>query len=1105
MLPSSGFALDPTHDILQFNCQTWNRTSGLPANGINYIEQTTDGSLWLGTSAGLVHFDGLEFKLLDLGLLPEAQSSSVVNSLCRSKYGGLWVGLKNSSFGLCDGQSFSFKSKKVWEKVDPRFQYVHHVCETRDGTLWIGADGGLMSMTHSGVFTEVFGHGDNALNKSDSVSVLHIFEDQDGRLFFGTQNGHVFCLQAGKLTKIQDADLEGKPVFALTVDGQGQVWVGSSYGLSCYDKDFARKEIPGMNYEVRALLTDRQGVVWIGTSGSGLGRYQSGGYSFIRKVDGLAGDYVRSLVEDREGSLWVGTRDGLSQLTDVKFTTHSAAENPIIKDALSVASSRKGGIWIGSSVGLTYLDTDLKTYGVESGLTNPYTKRVYEARDGDVYLVSGVDKLLVFSGGKIAAAYQASSMVVGMTEDAHGVVVSVGGTLYRAGRNSFAPYAFSNGPPDMEWILNLASGRNGEIWGACNHGIFRVKDGLFTKWGAAEGLPDPTMQWVCQDDEGVVWGASLNGAVRLKNNKITFYTRKNGLLDNNVYSIVPDNLGNLWMDSGCGIFEVSRKSMNDFADGKTNRIECTGYDGPESVRPSDKTTQEHVACKSIDGRIWFPSANGVVEIDPANVPRNRVAPPVVIESVRANGVEMSRTNSMVVPPGYGELEIHFAAMSFIAPHNVRIRYMLEGCDKDWVEVEDRRMAFYANLKPGKYKFHVMAANADGVWNAGGDTIAIELRPHYYQTGWFSALCGGLACAAILGGFYARMDQLRRKQEEMQRTRELLEAEVQSRTAELAQANGSLQKEIAGHEETEARLKENTIALEGEIEERKRMQKEVESAHVELLEVSRLAGMSEIATNVLHNVGNVLNSVNVSATLARETVKKSKAVELEKICALLREHENDLAKFFTEDPKGKIVTGYLEKLSKHIQANQTAAIGELDLLQKNVEHINQIVAMQQNYARMSGVKEILNVQSLVEDCLRMNLGSMERHGIKVVREFQDIPPVNVEKHKILQIVINLLRNAKHACDDSGKQDKQLTVRVANGNGRIKISVADNGVGIPPENLNRIFNHGFTTRSTGHGFGLHSGALAAKEMGGALNVHSDGPGKGATFTLELPVSN
>jgi PAS domain S-box-containing protein len=284
---------------------------------------------------------------------------------------------------------------------------------------------------------------------------------------------------------------------------------------------------------------------------------------------------------------------------------------------------------------------------------------------------------------------------------------------------------------------------------------------------------------------------------------------------------------------------------------------------------------------------------------------------------------------------------------------------------------------------------------------------------------------------------------------------------------------------------------------------KETEAKLEQMHKQLLETSRLAGMAEIATNVLHNVGNVLNSVNVSASLVVDSVKKSKTANLAKVVAMLQENEHDLGMFITSDTKGKQLPAYLAQLSEHLLADQKTTLNELTLLLKNIEHIKEIVTMQQTYARGSGVKEVISLRELVEDGLRMNHGALDRHGVEVVREFEDVPLINIDRNKVLQILVNLIRNSKHACQDSERADKRLTVRVTNGDGRLKISVLDNGVGIPEENLTRIFNHGFTTRKNGHGFGLHSGALAAKEMGGSLTVHSDGFGKGASFTLEIPL--
>ena len=289
----------------------------------------------------------------------------------------------------------------------------------------------------------------------------------------------------------------------------------------------------------------------------------------------------------------------------------------------------------------------------------------------------------------------------------------------------------------------------------------------------------------------------------------------------------------------------------------------------------------------------------------------------------------------------------------------------------------------------------------------------------------------------------------------------------------------------------------------DITEHKVAETELAALHKQLLDASHKAGMAEIATNVLHNVGNVLNSVNISASLVVESAKQSKASSLARVVGLLQEHAHDLGEFITNDSRGKHVPAHLAQLAEHLLAEQETNARELASLQRNIEHIKEIVAMQQNYARFGGVKEMINVVSLVEDSLRLNEDALGRHRVEVIREFETVPLMNVERHKVVQILVNLLRNAKHACQDSERADKRLTVRVANGSDRIRISVIDNGVGIPPENLTRIFNHGFTTRRDGHGFGLHSGALAAKEMGGSLTVHSDGPGQGAAFTLELPL--
>ena len=329
--------------------------------------------------------------------------------------------------------------------------------------------------------------------------------------------------------------------------------------------------------------------------------------------------------------------------------------------------------------------------------------------------------------------------------------------------------------------------------------------------------------------------------------------------------------------------------------------------------------------------------------------------------------------------------------------------------------------------------------------------------------------------SLIDGFNAMLSQIQIQDSALQEARDKLEKRVAERTQEL-------QQEVTEHTQAQA---------------------ELERVHRQLVDSSRQAGMAEIATNVLHNVGNVLNSVNVSAILASDLAQKSKADGLGRVVALLREHAHDLGEFISSDPRGKHLPVHLGHLAEHLKTEQAAIVKELDSLRSNIEHIKDIVAMQQSYAKVAGVHEIIAVVDLLEDSLRMNTGALARHGVDVVRDFEGQPLVNIDKHKVLQILVNLVRNAKYACSESGLAGRQVTLSVRSANGLVRIVVADNGVGIAPENLTRIFNHGFTTRADGHGFGLHSGALAARELGGTLSVHSDGVGRGASFSLELPL--
>jgi PAS domain S-box-containing protein len=291
----------------------------------------------------------------------------------------------------------------------------------------------------------------------------------------------------------------------------------------------------------------------------------------------------------------------------------------------------------------------------------------------------------------------------------------------------------------------------------------------------------------------------------------------------------------------------------------------------------------------------------------------------------------------------------------------------------------------------------------------------------------------------------------------------------------------------------------------DITDRKQAEERLGEMHRSLLDVSRQAGMAEMATGVLHNVGNALNSVNVSVNLLAERLQQSRVQGLRKATGLLAEHASDLASFLGGDVRGRQLPSYLQALSGQLATERDELLEEVHTLQKSVEHIKSVVSMQQAHARFSGMVERLEVTPLLDDALRLHAESFASMGIEVRREYNEVPLVRLDRHKLLQILLNLLSNARHALLESGRPDKLLTIRVERTvTQRLRITVADNGVGIAPEDAPRLFTQGFTTKKDGHGFGLHISALAAAEMDAFLSCASEGRGQGATFTIDLPVA-
>jgi signal transduction histidine kinase len=545
-----------------------------------------------------------------------------------------------------------------------------------------------------------------------------------------------------------------------------------------------------------------------------------------------------------------------------------------------------------------------------------------------------------------------------------------------------------------------------------------------------------------------------------------------GLFDDDLYQVLSDRYGFLWMSSNKGIIRVPKRQLEAYAQGRLTALTATVYSQSDGLKSKECNGGfQPAGWASRDGRLLFPTMKGGLAIvDPGRLKTNQVVPPVAVERVSVDRVEFNPNRPFRAKPGKGQLEFEFSALSFVSPEKIRFRYKLEGFDKDWVEAGTRRAAYYTNIAPGDYRFTVIACNNDGVWNSAGASVPFTLAPHFYETPIFIAVCLGVLAALSLAAYRLRINHL-----------------------------------IANEKKLVRLVNERTQSLREEVEAKERARAELAKAQQHLMELSRRSGMAEVATGVLHNVGNVLNSVNVGASVISDKVRNSRVDKLVAAIKILEEHAQDFSEFVQSDPKGQRLMPYLAKLASFLQSERNQVLMEVEALSTHIDHIKEIVSTQQDYAKVSVLVEMVHLPKLVEDAFRMVEPNFKRHHVKFLTDFENVPSASAARHRVLDILVNLFSNAQQAVIEHNGPQRHVCVSVKrSGEGRVQVVVNDSGTGLSPENLTRVFAHGFTTKRDGHGFGLHSGALAAKLMGGSLRAESEGVGRGATFILELPVA-
>jgi signal transduction histidine kinase/ligand-binding sensor domain-containing protein len=777
--PSTVQAANEKYDKLIHT--VWTTENGLPQNSVTSIIQTRDGYLWVATFGGLARFDGQNFTLFNTGNSPGLGGNRIIG-LNEDRAGGLWAALEGG--GLAHYSKGKFTTYTIKEGLPD--SAVQRISEDRDGNLWASTAAGTARFSGGRFLTEptLFGLPNRHL--------IQYFGARDGSIWLGPPEGLTRYYE-GTLTTYMP-----RPIFIREAE-DGSVWVYTNdRGLARFHRGAwtyypINDELPSREARPVSVISGRNDTICILTR-EGLTRFKDGKKVSFIAIKDLPNFWTA--FEDREGNLWVsGAAAGLHRFKQAPIVAYSAGNGLADESFLPITDDGAGGLWIGST----------KLYHFQAGaLTNDpenvATWSLLRDRQGSLW-IGAYGALHTLKDGRYTGyRFFDGTPVTSLYEDRQGTiwigtlkghVSGSPGGLYFYKDGTFTPYRTSDGLVHNN-VRFITEDRQGALWIGTEGGISRFKDGKFTNYTTESGLSNNYIREIYEDSDGALWIGTYGGGLnRFKDGRFVQITIKDGLFDNIVSRILEDENGNFWMSCNRGIYRASRQQLNDFADGKIGSITCVSYGVADGMKTSEcNGGGQPAGWKDREGKLWFPTIKGVVVIDPNKI--NPLPPPVTIEQVLIDKKSMSLRQRAEAPPGKGELEIHYTALSFVAPEKTRFKYRLESYDEGWVDADTRRVAYYTNIPPGRYRFRVIASNNDGVWNETGATFEFRLRPHFYQTAWFFALAAFTLLGALVSAYRHRITKLHRRHAEQQAfSRQLIESQENERKRIAAELHDSL--------------------------------------------------------------------------------------------------------------------------------------------------------------------------------------------------------------------------------------------------------------------------------------------------------------------------
>jgi signal transduction histidine kinase/ligand-binding sensor domain-containing protein len=756
-------ALDPSLDVSQYAHTAWKIRDGFTKGSINAIAQTPDGYLWLGTEFGLLRFDGVRA----VPWQPPADQhlpSNDIWSLLAARDGSLWIG---TAKGLT-----SWRHGKLTQYHDLDGHYVNRLLEDRVGLIWasgLASPNGKLCAIQNG---SVQCHGEDG---SLGVGVVGLHEDTKGNLWAGVLNGlwrwkpgppHFYPIP-GSVDSIR----------TFSEDNDGTLLISTRGGIQRFVDGKTEPYQPlrvTQQFQTREMLRDHDHGLWIGTSDRGIVHVHQGRIDVFTSTDGFSGGYVNDLLEDREGNIWVVTDNGLDRFRDLTVTTFSVEQGLSNTIVGSVLASGDGSVWFGTNSALDrWNNGQFTTYDKRAGkLTGQNPNSLFQNSRGRIW-VSVQDGVGHLENGRfVPVGGIPGGTVHAFAEDKAGnlwIANQQLGLFHLLPGNMVEQVPWSRlGRKDHATAL-AADPSQGGLWlGFFNGGVAYFADGkVQSSYSSANGLGEGPVNDLRFDRDGTLWAATDGGFSRLKNGHVATLTSKNGLPCDGVNWMMEDDAHSLWLNMPCGLARIARSDLDAWAvavdkgDQLKGPIHATVFDGSDGVRSrGDAGGYTPRAAKSTDGKLWFTGLDGAGVIDPRHILFNSIPPPVHVEQLIADRKSFDVSENLHLPPLVRDLEIDYTALSLVVPEKVLFRYKLEGFDRDWQDVGNRRQAFYTNLTPRTYRFRVIACNNSGVWNETGDSLEFSIAPAYYQTTWFKMLCAAAFLALLWALYLLRLQQLR---------------------------------------------------------------------------------------------------------------------------------------------------------------------------------------------------------------------------------------------------------------------------------------------------------------------------------------------------------